>query len=64
MEVACNLAPFGAASNNNLNPILENNTVDEMNNIEENALISIENANANANGASAKVTNDNVRQNG
>ena len=23
MEVACNLAPFGAASNNNLNPIIE-----------------------------------------
>ena len=23
MEVACNLAPFGAASNNNLNPIME-----------------------------------------
>ena len=23
MEVACNMAPFAAASNNNLNPILE-----------------------------------------
>ena len=24
MEVACNMVPFAAASNNNLNPIIEN----------------------------------------
>ena len=33
MEVACNMAPFAAASNNNLNPILED--VDEDHVIED-----------------------------
>ena len=34
MEVACNLAPFGAASNNNLNPIMESGVEDhEENNV-------------------------------
>ena len=28
MEVACNLAPFAAASNNNLNPIMEQATLE------------------------------------
>lgn len=35
MEVACNLAPFAAASNNNLNPIvLQNDIMDENNDMQ------------------------------
>ena len=28
MEVACNMAPFAAASNSNLNPIMENSSLE------------------------------------